>query len=92
MFPAFLFEYCRHFYGFDFSVKPCRRFCKAFPDGEGIPSDFMCMRTDFEVFDGDAELPKACPNGCSFESKYRFADRRVQEEIDRKNGLYFPDE
>ena len=93
MFPTYLFEKCKCFIKFDTSVKPTRLYCKAFPNGNGIPSDYKCVLvTDYNVFDGKAVPPSECPNGCSFESKYPFVDPRVQAEIDRKNGLNFPDE
>ena len=93
MFPSFLYEYCKHYHGYDTSFKPRRCYCKAFPDGDGIPSDYVCLNTtDFDVFDGNAEQPRSCSYNCSFESKYHFVDPRVQAEIDRKNGLNFPDE
>ena len=93
MFPEFLYTCCKNYLRRDRSVIPFRDYCKAFPDGDGIPKGYACrLLCNFEVLDGKATPPEECANNCGFEFRDGYIDPRVQAEIDRKNGLNFPDE
>ncbi len=93
MFPELLYTTCKNYIGDDRSVIPYRHYCKAFPNGDGIPRGYKCrILVNFQVLDKKAEKPKNCLNGIGFEFKDNYRDPRVVMEEARQRGEDWPEE